>query len=199
MMRRVVGTVALLLLVIAIPVLLSSAGSTSSARFGASEAIGPNRLAAATLSIAPGAQTQEFVIAAMAPGDVTRGRLDIVNDGDLPLRYSLTSEGDDSTLAQALELTVWTARTCEERPPSARATLFRAAPLSEAEEVFGNRRPGDDPGDRTLDPRDQETLCYTIVLPLDAGNGLQGLTAAHTIVAYAEHDLVAQREVELNP
>ncbi len=197
--RRFIRTVIVLsVLAIGVPFSLSQLGSTSDARFGASAELGPNQLAAATLSVGPGRGTLDLTVIGMAPGDEARGRIDVVNDGTLPLRYSLsaafvgTSAGG-LRLADQLLIELWHATTCASRPPTTSSVLTPKQILGDTVNLFGTPATGQDPGDRILDVDRTDTLCYRIQLPLDAANGVAGQTVLQQFVVDAEHAIERSR------
>lgn len=196
--RRFVRTaIIMLVLAIGVPVSLSQLGSTSDARFGAADELGPNQLSAATLSVAPGSQAVNLVVNNMAPGDRARGRIDLQNNGSLPLRYSLQLSLDGTSAAgmkaaEQMQLRVWHALTCGATPPSDSSILFRSRPMAPGRVLFGDPAIGPDPGDREIPVGGTDTLCYSIRLPIGAPNYVQGQTVNQAFVALAEHDLTAE-------
>jgi hypothetical protein len=191
--RRLVRTAAILAIVaVGVPLCLSQLGSTSLARFGASEPLGPNELAAATLSVKPGAGTVPLSVIGMTPGDSVSGRVDLVNDGSLPLRYSLELSLPDSTngsslLAEALHVELWHATNCGTAPPTVSAILVPNRPLASATQLFGDPAPGQDPGDRPISVGRVDTICYRVRLPTEVANGAQSQRLTQAFVVRAEH------------
>ena len=193
--RRMFRMAAVLLIVaIGIPVSLSQLGSTSDARFGASDQLGPNRLLAATLSIAPGSRTTELTVVGMTPGDEARGRLDLVNDGSLPLRYSMaltwaTDTSGGELLANELEIVIWRAVSCGGAPSTPGSIVTPTQSFADAGQLFGSPSPGQDRGDRLIPVDGSETLCYVVSLPLEADNNIQAQSIKQSFIVHAEHDL----------
>jgi hypothetical protein len=184
---------------VGVPISLSQLGSVSDARFGASEQLGPSQLAAATISVAPGRRSVDLSVVGMTPGDRARGRLDIVNDGTLPIRYSLAVSFNGSSpaalvLAEELEIQIWTATTCGIRPPSAASVLTPRRPLAPAGVVFGNPDIGPDRGDRELTVGGTDTICYSIELDIDASNAVATKTLRQQFVVQAEHLITPETE-----
>ncbi len=196
MTRRKAVRTALILAIIAlgVPLSLSQLGSTSDARFGASEQLGPNQLAAATLSVSPGRGTVNLTVVNMTPGDTARGRLDLVNSGSLPLRYALsvsvgTSSPGSVLLADQLQIQIWEATTCGETPPTSQSVLTEERSLGQATVLFGDPETGQDPGDRFIDVGGSDTLCYLVSLPLGTPNGAQSQVVTQSLIVNAEHAL----------
>ncbi len=192
--RRAETLIVFAAIALGVPVALSGLGSTSDARFGANETLGPNALAAATLSIGSGSGTVDLVVESMAPGDRARGRLDVVNDGSLPLVYALdldydVAPGASAAIAEALSIEMWVATSCGDTPPSQGAVVAPRRPIAVVGRLFGNPTAGVQPGDRRLGVGERDTLCYSVTMALDATNALQGQTLTQSFRARAEHDL----------
>ncbi len=116
-----------------------------------------------------------------AAGDRTTGTLEVSNGGPLPFRYELLGESNSSLAgAMGLRIALRGGADCDfpyHNPGGQPADLaddvqLFAGTLSQAR-LLGA---GAQSGDRTLLPGAGETLCFAAVLPLTAGNGLQGLT-----------------------
>jgi hypothetical protein len=163
----------------------------SSAAFSDSERLGVNEVGSATVGIGAGNGTVEMDIDAMAPGDSAVTSLDIVNDGSIPLHYTLSSEITSTAFARHVTADVWRAASCG-RPggpiPDGAETLARSVPLLGAGSVsiFGDPSIGRQAGDRRLEPGERDRLCYAIRLSTDAGNTAQGLDTTQVLTVYAE-------------
>jgi hypothetical protein len=122
----------------------------------------------------------------MMPGDSVTGAVELRNDGDGELRYSVTTSTSDgandlAALSTVLAVTVRTADAGagDDDPCDDRSGLVvrEGAPLDGAGRLVGDATPGDDRGDRTLAGGAGETLCFTVELPLTAGNEFQGTSS----------------------
>lgn len=122
----------------------------------------------------------------MMPGDSVTGAVELRNDGDGELRYSVTTStvdgpNDGAALSTVLAVSVRTADAgagnddpCDDRSG---LVLRDGAALDSAGRLLGDTSAGDDRGDRTLAGGAGETLCFTVELPLTAGNEFQGTSS----------------------
>ena len=190
--RRVTIVAIALLAVAALvgPAVLVLRGGRSSAAFGDNETIGANHLGAATLDIEVGATTTRLVGDQMAPGSVAVGWLDLSNEGELPLRYSLVADNGDDLLVNWLRWDVWvTSSSCG--PPDAAPLLVQDRLLTPggSDPLLGNPLPGVDAGDRVLDPEERERVCVAATLADDAPNTIQGHSVSQELRVAAEHTI----------
>ena len=155
---------------------LWSASQSSSAAFADQEVYDGNHLGAGTVDIAIGDATARFSAVGMAPGDTTSGRLELLNAGSLPLRYSLAMESDSATFDEHFELVAWVGATSCEVPPAD----ARPVPASPTGSTVGAVVPGD-----------AQLVCLSGTLPLSAPTSLQGRSVELTILVRAEHDVEA--------
>lgn len=121
----------------------------------------------------------------MMPGDSVTGAVELRNNGDGELRYSVTTSNVDgandlAALSTVLAVTVRTADAgvgnddpCDDRS----GLVVRAGVLDPAGHLVGDPSAGADRGDRTLPGGAGETLCFTVELPLTAGNEFQGTSS----------------------
>ena len=128
----------------------------------------------------------------MMPGDSVTGAVELRNDGDGELRYSVTTStvdgaNDLAALSTVLAVTVRTADTGaastdagdEDPCDDLSGLVVRAgAVLDPAGHLVGDPASGADRGDRSLPGGAGETLCFTVDLPLTAGNEFQGTSSA---------------------
>lgn len=158
----------------------------SSAAFADSAVFERNHLGAGTVDVSVGDETIAFAAANMAAGDVTTGRLEIVNGGTLPLRYALSASTNGGPLVGVLQLVVWreTDR-CSGAPPNA-ATRWR--PLVD-EATESDESPDDDPTGGRLAPGQTSLICMRGELPLAASSSAQGQRLDLLLTVEAVHDL----------
>ncbi len=186
----VVTAVALFLAAATVGVAMTRVGR-SQAAFGDAEVFGVNRLGAATLDLQVGEGTALFEARNMAPGSRAVGRIDLVNGGTLPLRYSLTADTVGGDLAGWLRLDLWVGVECDAGAtsiPAGAEVLVRAGSLTTGlAPLVGAGAVGAQPGDRVLTPGAAETLCLAVELPIGAPNEAMGLEMTQQITALAEH------------
>jgi hypothetical protein len=183
------GVLTFLLLVLAAlagPLLLAL-GSRSSATFGASEDLGQNRLGAATLDLTVGTRTVSITAPNMAPGDREVGQIELVNSGDLPLRYTLLSDADTSALLPLLRWDLWIEPGGCGSEPRGLELVSGATLTSGSAAVIGDPTTGTQAGDRVLGAGERELICIAVELPAGAADAVQATTLAHQFVAVAEH------------
>lgn len=115
-----------------------------------------------------------FTVSAMAPGDSVNGTLVVANSGTLQLRYAMTTTGDGtSILDEQLDCVI-----------AQGATTLYSGKLSSA--VIGNPAQGAQAGDRTLGAATNETLTFTVSMPIGTNNSYQGTTCTVAFVFDAE-------------
>ena len=157
---------------------LWTATQSSSAAFADREVFDRNHLGAGTVDIAVGDATARFAAVGMAAGDTADGRLELVNRGTLPLRYSLAMESDSATFDEVFDLVAWVGSTpCDTPPAGARPVR---ATTGSAGTTIGAVAPGD-----------AQLVCLSGMLPLSAPTSLQGRVVELTILVRAEHDVEA--------
>lgn len=194
------GLIALIGASVPLGVLLVS--RTSSASFADTEVLSANRLGAAVLdlqveSTSSGLAESEgedglnagevsealFTAINLAPGDRVSGQLEMINAGDVPLRYGLQAVVDDGLLGQWLRFEVWAgSAVCSPDQPGPRviedvqigadpATLVE---LRRADEV------------NVLQPGESFVWCIGATLPLETPNEAQGQRLDLTMLVSAE-------------
>lgn len=126
----------------------------------------------------------------MMPGDSITGAVALRNDGDAELRYAVTTSaadrvGDGAALSTVLAITLRTADAdaANDQPCDARSGILlrERAVLGPTGQLLGDSSAGSDQGDRTLGADAGEILCFTVELPITAGNEFQG---ASTTVSF---------------
>ncbi len=127
-----------------------------------------------------------LVLENLAPGDEQTRPIVVRNDGARRLRYAVRSATTEDTLAARLALRVVASPDGACTAPG--ATLYGPAPLGSTSGInlVGDPLQGEQPGDRELRPETSEVLCFTVQLPLDAGNELQGLSTSAAFAFVAE-------------
>jgi len=137
--------------------------------------------------------TAMFTVSNMAPGDVEYGGLEVTNDGNLELRYAMTTTADDtSTLDEQLDLTIDVVTGAgvdtiwyTDDDVVGEANVYGPdGVLSSA--FFGDPAQGGQAGDRTLASLASERLRFKATLPLDTDNTYQGATCTVAFVFDAE-------------
>lgn len=186
--------VALCALVALLPAIALFRSPTSNAEFADFEVFGTNRLGAATLDLSvepgdgdpgsddPGAGGADasavFSATGLAPGDSVSGQLVLTNTGDVPLRYGLLAVLDGGPLGDALRFEGWTGTgTC---------AVGQTAPRQFEDLAFGTDPTvvidvdADPP--RILQSGEQVIWCLGAHLPIETGNGAQGLAVELTLL-----------------
>lgn len=142
------------------------------------------------------AVTASISAAAMAPGDVTTGFVDLKSSGSLGLRYAMTTT--DTTVAGAANTALSAALTagvdsraagssCTAAQGGAGQTQVVAAGTVLQTLAIGNPAQGAHTGDRTLSASGgAERLCFYVTLPLSTGNAAQGGSASYTLTFAGE-------------
>ena len=169
----------LVVLVLGLALASLGAGAFSLAIFTDTDA-STGAFTAGTIDIAT-SPTTLFTVIDMMPGESGSATLTVENNGSGQLRYAMTSSSTDPDtkgLRDQLDMSI-KAGAC----PGAGADLSSGA-LSGA--AFGDVAPGDDTGDRILDPLTSEELCFAWSLPLTTDNTYQGATTTATFTFDAE-------------
>jgi spore coat-associated protein N len=187
---------ATLLAALAMAAVAVVAVSVSTAIFTSSATVGSNTFDTGTLVIGTSPTSAIWTaVTAGAPGDRVTGSLTVSNTGTLPLRYAVSAGNTNSTLAAAMNLRIGlqAGGSCDFPYFNTSGTtttltddtqLFSGAMNTTA--VIGNNAQGAQAGDRTLAASGSEVLCFSAVLPLSAGNTLQGLSNTVTFTFDAE-------------
>jgi spore coat-associated protein N len=168
----------------------------SSAIFTSTATVGSNTFNTGTVSISTSPTSAIWsAVTVGAPGDRVTGSLTVTNGGSLPLRYAVTGSVTNSTLAAGMNLRIGlqAGGSCDFPYYNTDGTtttltddtqLFGGALNTTA--IIGNTNQGQQSGDRTLAASASEVLCFSAVLPLSAGNSLQGLSNTTTFTFNAE-------------
>ena len=189
MMKRI------LLTLTAIGLLSTLAGLSGLAVFTDQATIGANAFDTGSVAISTTPTTALVTFTGMVPGDAIQPNAGVVvsNDGDMELRYSITStadNGDALNLNAALDLTIREidvtvpATPCDDFDGAIRygpADLGSVAGL----DVIGDPTQGADAGDRVLTASATETLCFRVELPSSA-TGPSGASTTATFTFDAE-------------
>ncbi|MDO8615543.1 MAG: TasA family protein [Dehalococcoidia bacterium] len=168
----------------------------STAIFTSSATVGSNTFNTGTLVIGTSPTSAIWTaVTAGAPGDRVTGSLTVSNTGTLALRYAVTAGNTNATLAAAMNLRIGlqAGGSCDFPYFNTDGTtttltddtqLFSGTMNTTA--IIGNNAQGAQAGDRTLAASGSEALCFSAVLPLSAGNTLQGLSNTVTFTFDAE-------------
>ena len=138
------------------------------------------------VDIAAGQSTRILGLDGTTPGDVSTIASTVENNGTLDFRYGVVSRTTEDTLAAQLLLTVKTGvEHCTEEGIALTGTVvYGPARLGS---VAGTNVVGDPRNSgRTLVAGEQEILCLQVSLPLDTGNGYQGLETSATLTFWAQ-------------
>lgn len=159
------------------------------ASFGDAETFGLNRASAATVAIGVGETTLPVDTSLLAPGDRVDGRVEIVNEGTLPLRYAVVAERDRSTVVSLLDVLDWSIWAGSSdagcSPVPAPGDLLFSGSMS-TDQIVGDPAIGADTGDRSLDPGQVDVLCFEVVLPVGTDDAYQAADAIVRLVVAAE-------------
>ncbi|MEM9608230.1 MAG: hypothetical protein AAGA99_12465 [Actinomycetota bacterium] len=185
--RPFVVVLAALAALVPVAVVLILTGTQSS--FVGRDSIGTVRAAAATVDIAAGRVSSDQSFENLVPGETIHFGLEVRNDGDLPLRYTLAVVSGDGALAESLQASLrLTNAGCSAATYATGAVIDAPDRLGDGEplRIFGDPTTGPQPGDRLLRVGRSETLCFEVSVPIDAGNSLQGRRSVQTYVFDAE-------------
>lgn len=160
------------------------------ALFTDTASVAANSFATGNVDIATAPTSALLTFSNMAPGDQVTNPITVSNAGSLNLRYAITSTTTENTLAGQLDLTVKSGvATCTNAGFGSSGTvLYGPAALGNttAINVIGNPAQGANAGDRTLASGANETLCFTVTLPLSTGNAYASLSTTATFAFRAE-------------
>jgi len=170
----------ILLVLLVVGVVAASLGVASNA----------NVFSTGTIDISTDPTTALVTFSNMAPGDEVTNDITVTNAGSLELRYAVTSDTTEDTLAAQLDLTIKTGvTTCTNVGFGVDGTvIYGPGDLGSTTgtDVIGDPTQGADTGDRTLAASADEDLCFNVELPLATGNSFQGLNTTATFTFAAE-------------
>jgi predicted ribosomally synthesized peptide with SipW-like signal peptide len=171
-------------------VVAASLGVASNAIWTDSEDVDANVFSTGTLDISTNPTTALVTFSGMAPGDQVTNPITVTNAGSLELRYAVTSDTTENTLAGQLDLTIKTGVTlCTNAGFGASGTvIYGPGDLGSTAgtNVIGDPTQGEDTGDRTLVASADEDLCFNVELPTSTGDSFQGLNTTATLTFAAE-------------
>ena len=180
----------ILLVLLVVGVVAASLGVASNAIWTDSQDVDANVFSTGTIDISTDPTTALVTFSNMAPGDEVTNDITVTNAGSLELRYAVTSDTTEDTLAAQLDLTIKTGvTTCTNVGFGVDGTvIYGPGDLGSTTgtDVIGDPTQGDDTGDRTLAASADEDLCFNVELPSATGNSFQGLTTTATFAFAAE-------------
>ena len=183
--RRRLAPIALLLFTSAAPALVWLSASPSQSAFTDVEELGENRLGTGRLDIEVGTTSIALSADNAAPGDRLDGRIELVNAGDLPLRYTIVARVDGADLAPWVSW--WLAEpvgvSCQQ---SWRITVPTIIANGTSIEVIGTY-----PGPRSVVVGSRDVLCLFAEVRSETPNSVQGRSVDIQLDIFAEHDLEA--------
>jgi len=186
--RRHLSRILFVLLVVG--VVAASLGVASNAIWTDSQDVDANVFSTGTIDISTNPTTALVTFSGMAPGDEVTNDITVTNAGSLELRYAVTSDTTEDTLAAQLDLTIKTGvTTCTNVGFGVDGTIIYGPGnlgSTTGTDVIGDPTQGDDTGDRTLAASGDEDLCLNVELPSATGNSFQGLTTTATFAFAAE-------------
>ena len=186
--RRHLSRILFVLLVVG--VVAASLGVASNAIWTDSQDVDANVFSTGTIDISTDPTTALVTFSNMAPGDEVTNDITVTNAGSLELRYAVTSDTTEDTLAAQLDLTIKTGvTTCTNVGFGVDGTIIYGPGnlgSTTGTDVIGDPTQGDDTGDRTLAASADEDLCFNVELPSATGNSFQGLTTTATFAFAAE-------------
>ena len=180
----------ILLVLLVVGVVAASLGVASNAIWTDSQDVDANVFSTGTIDISTDPTTALVTFSNMAPGDEVTNDITVTNAGSLELRYAVTSDTTEDTLAAQLDLTIKTGvTTCTNVGFGVDGTIIYGPGnlgSTTGTDVIGDPTQGDDTGDRTLAASGDEDLCLNVELPSATGNSFQGLTTTATFAFAAE-------------
>jgi predicted ribosomally synthesized peptide with SipW-like signal peptide len=195
--RRRIASSLIVLAVAASALVIAATGAI----FNETESVGGNTFTTGTVDISTSPTSALLTTTAMAPGDRVENPLTVTNDGSLQLRYAIqrsaTDDGKDLRGSLGLRIAVRGGGACDfpyHNTDGTETTLSDDTEIygtatglpGTATNTVGDAAQGGQSGDRTLDGAASEVLCFAVVLPLSAGNGLQDATTTATFDFVAE-------------
>ncbi len=191
----------ILVTLIAIGGLAALLGAASQAIWTDTDPVGGNQFDGGTVSLTTTPTTAIWTaVTTGAPGDRATGSLTVTNAGTLSLRYAVSGSVTNATLAAGMNVRIGeegVTAGCEfpyHNTDGTLVTLSDDTPLFagtlDTALLIGNSAQGQDAtpggGDRTLTAGANEVLCFSVVLPLSAGNSLQTLSNTTTFTFDSE-------------
>jgi len=180
----------ILLVLLVVGVVAASLGVASNAIWTDSQDVDANVFSTGTIDISTDPTTALVTFSNMAPGDEVTNDITVTNAGSLELRYAVTSDTTEDTLAAQLDLTIKTGvTTCTNVGFGVDGTIIYGPGnlgSTTGTDVIGDPTQGADTGDRTLAASADEDLCFNVELPSATGNSFQGLTTTATFAFAAE-------------
>lgn len=172
-----------------VPVAVVSLLAATQSSFVGRNGLGSVRASAATVDLAAGQVWTDQSFENLAPGETVHFGLEVRNDGDLPLRYTLAVVSGDGDFAAALPSALrLTEGGCSAQAFATGGEIDAPDRLGAPEplRIFGDPTTGAQPGDRLLRVGFSETLCFEVTVPIEAENSLQGRSSIQTFVFDAE-------------
>ena len=180
----------ILLVLLVVGVVAASLGVASNAIWTDSQDVDANVFSTGTIDISTDPTTALVTFSNMAPGDEVTNDITVTNAGSLELRYAVTSDTTEDTLAAQLDLTIKTGvTTCTNVGFGVDGTIIYGPGnlgSTAGTDVIGDPTQGADTGDRTLAASADEDLCFNVELPSATGKSFQGLTTTATFAFAAE-------------
>ena len=180
----------ILFVLLVVGVVAASLGVASNAIWTDSQDVDANVFSTGTIDISTDPTTALVTFSNMAPGDEVTNDITVTNAGSLELRYAVTSDTTEDTLAAQLDLTIKTGvTTCTNVGVGVDGTIIYGPGnlgSTAGTDVIGDPTQGADTGDRTLAASADEDLCFNVELPSATGNSFQGLTTTATFAFVAE-------------
>ncbi len=189
---------ALVVLVLAVSAL--AIGMTD-ALFTDTQSVTGNTFTTGTVDISATPSSAVLTASTMAPGDRVENSLTVANDGSLELRYAIQRSATNADLkalrdSLGLRIAVRGGGACNfpyyttagsptgigDDTEIYAGTGFPNSPAN----TVGDVAQGSQTGDRTLAAATNEVLCFSVVLPLSAGNSLQSASTTATFDFVAE-------------
>ncbi len=181
-----IGSSALVLTMSATAVVFTATGAV----FTDTDAVASNAFSTGTVDLASLPASAVVSLSAMAPGDLVVAPLTVSNAGSLQLRYALTSQTTEDTLAAQLDSTIKSGvTTCTAAGFDTDGTvLYGPGDLGNSSglAVIGDATQGHQSGDRLVNASANEVLCIKVALPVATGNTFQGESTTANLSFAAE-------------